>query len=698
MATTNSGILSVNRNHSNSRRPKSFFARLFSRKKTQIKEYPLYDKFIDLYKKELSLDSPLDVEDKLNLYLRIIYSQYKGKFTKVLKVSDSALKQFIEDLIKRTIDTYKIFKSPDEIAKRENHLVNFHGELVNNNFFIIPEGTTICFLTSINRILYMSELDRLKILNTISDPNLFKQYYETPNSLNTITYFENSITFYPGQLCANMNLSFTPGNDYVAGTFKIEMGKTITHEFVVEQKKQVKFPGLDKETSKILLSEFIENMPNTNGNILFLTSCRSCQATDMTSDSSIIAFKKVYISEHFHRILNKFIEFDMDISNYNLHSLKFATEFRLEKIKNNTNLTNFNKYIEVSKKIANFTNKKRKSQKKLSESNKLIFLNRSLSPRQHTKILKKSEYEKQLSNLSKSNKILSQYEYYNILFDKLSIAHIMFSLATAKEKLQLTFTRLFKISKEFYSYSDLLNFCIFCYCYKYDNINNEQKVYNFLSIENFDKALMYIRRFFSHIIYENEVKRHQKLISEGIKNPTDKIELNYDINLDGKDFIDLDDKLISFYTGLVVGNLILNITITISNNGDFTSDRLNNLINFFSSNLNHITSIKCLNCSITYIPKNILRLDRLNDLDFSGNPITLLSNADTNKTVKTGNELTLDDIKSNTQLKILLINYIPDNIFEKAPSQKESASQNNTSVTTSVNNFEEGIILNELQA
>jgi len=125
-----------------------------------------------------------------------------------------------------------------------------------------------------------------------------------------IEYFENSITLYSGQPCINLLLSFNI-TDSVIGYHQIEKRKDDKHLYAAEDIEQFKQGPIildpnNPQLQGITLEEFIKQR-NLKG-FLIVASCRSCSVVSKDILDHIQTFKRSYISEHFYKTLNKFID------------------------------------------------------------------------------------------------------------------------------------------------------------------------------------------------------------------------------------------------------------------------------------------------------------------------------------------------------------------------------------------------------
>jgi hypothetical protein len=159
-------------------------------------------------------------------------------------------------------------------------IVDSHGNTYNNEIFIVPENTIICFQTPINKYgIAGMKPDLLKIYNS-----LYKKYktnfLKNPkNYLNNFSCAQNFVYYYPGQCILDLDLKIGEANT----TFGIT---TISNNN--------NYTNTNKINNK--LSEYLKNNPNT---FVILTSCRRCSVELLPKYTEIY-----YRLEYFYTIFN----------------------------------------------------------------------------------------------------------------------------------------------------------------------------------------------------------------------------------------------------------------------------------------------------------------------------------------------------------------------------------------------------------
>lgn len=260
-------------------------------------------------------------------------NRYKKFVITTNGVEEDKLKYYAIKIIKKILKVKEnILKNPIPIFKNMS-LISTHGKCT-TNFFKIPDNLMICILTPLNRIATYSQDFIDEILGNLELPDFNNNFLSNPSCyLRNIgnSFLEFAKTFYPGQMCNDLQLSIVPAEmrNYHS-YFKIN---TSINPFA-------SLPGDDNidatGSNSTTLSEFIKYKKISG--ILFVTCCRSCDL----SVELIEETNKIYILETFTNILNKTIDNPEDSKYYGCNLLlkytKHIAKYYKKSRNSNTNL------------------------------------------------------------------------------------------------------------------------------------------------------------------------------------------------------------------------------------------------------------------------------------------------------------------------------------------------------------------------
>ena len=270
----------------------------------QIEIDKYYDIFLKRYKYQLSLNQTADspsLDERFKNYSKIINTISRQSIVNTVKqffgVNNKLLLEKYVKLIIQSVLKVKanILQNP---TFKNMSLICTHGACT-TQFFKIPNNLMICILSPLNRSLFLNRAAFFyeDFIDNLKEPHFNNSFLSNPSCYLRDTensFLEFATTFYPGQMCNDLELSINPTEmrNYV-GYYKIDPSNPNT----------LPDTNIDRESTYITtLSELIK-YKNISG-ILFVTCCRSCDLDVTLIDET----KKIYILETFTNILNKTID------------------------------------------------------------------------------------------------------------------------------------------------------------------------------------------------------------------------------------------------------------------------------------------------------------------------------------------------------------------------------------------------------